>query len=223
MRRRPLGAHTLPVPSASTLLAFFFASVLIVAIPGPSLLFTVGRALSVGRASALRTVVGNAAGITAQIVAIAVGLGPLVASSALAFTVVKVGGALYLVWLGVQTVRHRRGFGGVDQDARPEPTAAGAVRAGFVVGLTNAKTLVFFMALLPQFVDRTVAVAPQLLVLGAVFAAVALVMDGAVALAASRFRDWFASSPRRMERVGGAGGLMMVGLGAGLLVTGRAD
>ncbi len=89
--------------------------------------------------------------------------------------------------------------------------------------MTNPKSLVFFMALLPQFVDRSGPVALQLLVLGAVFAVVALAGDGAVALAASRFREWFASSPRRMERVGGVGGLMMVGLGTGLLVTGRPD
>ena len=211
------------MPTASVLGAFFLASVLIVAIPGPSLLFTVGRALSVGRAAALRTVVGNAVGITTQIVAIAVGLGPVVASSATLYTAVKVAGGVYLVWLGVQTIRHRRDLSAVAVEQETRGAAAGAVRAGFVVGVTNAKTLVFFMALLPQFVDPARAVAPQLLALGLVFAGVALVMDGAVALAAARFRQWFASSPRRLERVGGAGGLMMIGLGAGVLVSGRAD
>ncbi|MBR7744257.1 LysE family translocator [Phycicoccus sp. BSK3Z-2] len=211
------------MPTSSTLLAFFLASVLLVALPGPSLLFTIGRALSVGRTAALRTVVGNATGIVVQIVAIALGLGPLVASSATAFTVVKVAGAGYLVWLGVQAVRHRRRTAAALTGPLPRERAGGAVWAGFVVGVTNAKTLVFFMALLPQFVLASQPVAPQLLALGTVFAAVALVMDGAVALTASRFREWFASSPRRMERVGGAGGLMMIGLGAGILVSGRAD
>ena len=96
-----------------------------------------------------------------------------------------------------------------------------AVRAGYVVGVTNPKTIVFFAALLPQFVVQTSAVLPQLVALGAVFAVLALLMDGAVALVASRARDWFASSPKRMERVGGAGGLMMLTLGGGLLLTGR--
>ncbi|MBP6525481.1 MAG: LysE family transporter, partial [Dermatophilaceae bacterium] len=90
-----------------------------------------------------------------------------------------------------------------------------------VVGVTNPKTIVFFAALLPQFVVPTSAVLPQLVALGAVFAVLALLMDGAVALVASRARDWFASSPKRMERVGGAGGLMMLTLGGGLLLTGR--
>jgi threonine/homoserine/homoserine lactone efflux protein len=89
------------------------------------------------------------------------------------------------------------------------------------VGVTNPKTIVFFAALLPQFVVQTSAVLPQLVALGAVFAVLALLMDGAVALVASRARDWFASSPKRMERVGGAGGLMMLTLGGGLLLTGR--
>ncbi|WP_030527110.1 LysE family translocator [Phycicoccus jejuensis] len=211
------------MPSAATVLAFALASVVIVAIPGPSVLFTIGRALSAGRRAALLTVLGNAGGILTQIVAIAVGLGPLVASSAAVYTGLKLVGAGYLVYLGVQSVRHRRDLAAALSSGLPPAPASHAVRAGYVVGVTNPKSLVFFMALLPQFVDRTGPVALQLLVLGAVFAVVALAGDGAVALAASRFREWFASSPRRMERVGGVGGLMMVGLGTGLLVTGRPD
>ncbi|MBT9255492.1 LysE family translocator [Phycicoccus sp. MAQZ13P-2] len=211
------------MPSAATVLAFALASVVIVAIPGPSVLFTIGRALSAGRRAALLTVLGNAGGILTQIVAIAVGLGPLVASSAAVYTGLKLVGAGYLVYLGVQSVRHRRDLATALSSGLPAAPASHAVRAGYVVGVTNPKSLVFFMALLPQFVDRTGPVALQLLVLGAVFAVVALAGDGAVALAASRFREWFASSPRRMERVGGVGGLMMVGLGTGLLVTGRPD
>lgn len=211
------------MPSVATVLAFALASVVIVAIPGPSVLFTIGRALAAGRRTALLTVLGNAGGILTQIVAIAVGLGPLVASSATAYTALKVVGALYLVWLGVQAIRGRRALtGAADRLPQRAPTA-GAVRAGYLVGVTNPKSLVFFMALLPQFVDPARPVAAQLLVLGAVFAVIALVMDGSLALAAARFRDWFASSPRRLERVGGTGGLVMVGLGAGLLVTGRPD
>lgn len=98
-----------------------------------------------------------------------------------------------------------------------------ALRTGFAVGMTNPTSLVLLAGVLPQFVDPAGEVGTQPLVLGPVFAVVALVGDGTVALLAPRFRDWFASSPRRIERVGGTGGLMMVGLGAGLLVTGRPD
>jgi threonine/homoserine/homoserine lactone efflux protein len=209
------------VPTSSTLLAFAVASAVIIAAPGPSVLFTIGRALSSGRREALLTVVGTAQGILTQICALAVGLGPLIATSATAYTALKVVGAGYLVWLGVQAIRHRRALStafGAEVVVTP---SLHAVRAGYVVGVTNPKTIVFFAALLPQFVVPTAPVLTQLVALGAVFAVLALVMDGAVALAASRARDWFASSPRRMERVGGAGGLMMVGLGTGLLLTGR--
>ncbi len=212
------------VPSPSTVLAFALASAVIIAIPGPSILFTIGRALSAGRREALLSVAGNALGILTQIVALALGLGPVIAASATAYTVLKVVGALYLVLLGVQAVRHRREVAEalVGGSAVATPVAH-AVRNGFVVGLTNPKSFVLLAAVLPQFVDPSGQVGLQLLVLGPVFAAIALVSDGTVALLASRFRDWFARSPRRMERVGGAGGLMMVGLGAGLLVTGRPD
>ena len=210
------------MPSASTLLAFAAASVVIIAVPGPSVLFTIGRALSSGRREALLTVVGNALGILTQICALAVGLGPLIATSATAYTALKVVGACYLVWLGVQAIRNRRALAEAFGSGVPVPAPSlHAVRAGYVVGVTNPKTVVFFAALLPQFVDQGSPVLVQLAALGAVFAVLALVMDGTVALAASRARDWFASSPRRMARVGGAGGVMMVGLGTGLLLTGR--
>ena len=212
------------MPSPSTLFAFALASAVIIAIPGPSVLFTIGRALSSGRREALLTVVGNALGILTQICALAVGLGPLIAASATAYTALKLVGAGYLVWLGVQAIRHRRALAEAFESGVPVSTPSlHAVRAGYVVGVTNPKTIVFFAALLPQFVVQTSPVFPQLVALGSVFAVLALVMDGTVALVASRARDWFASSPRRMERVGGTGGLMMVGLGTGLLLTGRAD
>ena len=212
------------VPTPTSVLAFALASAVIIAIPGPSILFTVGRALSAGRREALLTVAGNALGVQTQIIGLAVGIGPLIAASATAYTVLKVVGAAYLVWLGVQAVRRRRETAAALVGGLPttRPTLH-ALRNGFVVGLSNPKSLVLLAAVLPQFVDPAGPVALQLLVLGPVFAVVALLGDGTVALLASRFRDWFASSPRRMERVGGAGGLMMIGLGTGLLATGRPD
>ena len=212
------------MPSPSTVLAFALAAAVITAIPGPSVLFTIGRALSAGRREALLAVAGNALGILTQIVALAVGLGPVIAASASAYTAMKVVGALYLVWLGVQALRHRhRTAAALTGGATPPAAVLHAVRTGYVVGVTNPKSLVLLAAVLPQFVDRSGSVALQLLVIGPVFAVIAFAGDSLVALLAARFRRWFAHSPRRMERVSGAGGLMMVGLGAGLLVTGRPD
>ena len=151
------------MPSPSTLFAFAIASAVIIAIPGPSVLFTIGRALSSGRREALLTVVGNALGILTQICALAVGLGPLIAASATAYTALKVVGAGYLVWLGVQAIRNRRALAEAFDAGVPVATPSlHAVRAGYVVGVTNPKTIVFFAALLPQFVVQSSAVFPQL-------------------------------------------------------------
>ena len=98
---------------------------------------------------------------------------------------------------------------------------SGCVLEGFVVGITNPKTIAFFVAVLPQFVDHRAGAIPwQLAELGLIFFLLALVMDSAWALIAGTARDWFARSPKRVERLGTAGGVMMIGLGGTLLVTG---
>lgn len=214
------------VSSTSQLVAFVFASILFIQVPGPSLLFTIGRALTVGRRDALLSAVGNGIGVFGQIVALAIGLGALVAASSAAFTVLKLAGAAYVVYLGVQAIRHRgdarlamTGMSG----SSPSTSAWGSIRTGTVVGVTNPKTLVFFAAFLPQFIDATAPAAPQLLALGALFCAMAIVSDGCWVVAASRARDWFAREPRRLDHLGAAGGAMMIGLGATLATTGSAS
>ena len=217
------------VPRGSLLLAFLATAAVIVAIPGPSLLFTIGRALTVGRRAALLTVVGNALGLLVQSLLVAVGLGAVLAASAAAYTVVKLAGAAYLVYLGVQAIRHRGELAGALLAARSgggEPVAAQGVDRssllqGLTVGLTNPKTLVFLSSLLPQFVDPASAPQPQILALGAVFALMALIGDSVWALVAGRARDWFARSPRRLERLGAGGGALMIGLGLSVAVAGR--
>ena len=88
-------------------LGFGLVALVLIAIPGPSVVFTVGRALTYGRAVALTTVLGNSFGLLAALVLVSVGLGDLVATSDTAFEVLKLGGAAYLVWLGIQALRHR--------------------------------------------------------------------------------------------------------------------
>ena len=222
------------MPSGPLLLAFLATAAVIVAIPGPSLLFTIGRAITVGRRAALWTVVGNAAGLLVQSFLVAVGLGAVLAASAAAYTVVKVAGAAYLVYLGVQAIRHRGELaasllaarGGEAAGVGSGVAASAAVDRrslfqGLTVGQTNPKTLVFLSSLLPQFVDPASAPQPQILALGAVFAAMALVGDSIWALVAGRARDWFARSPRRLERLGAGGGALMIGLGLSVAVAGR--
>ena len=213
------------MPSLSQLAAFAVASIVLIQVPGPSLLFTIGRALTVGRRDALLSVLGNALGLLVQVAAVAIGLGALVAASATAFTILKTAGAIYVVYLGIQAIRHR-----ADARAALEARAVarrttpwGSVRTGMVVGATNPKTIVFFLAFLPQFIDGHAAAAPQLLMLGLVFALLAVLSDSCWALAASRARDWFARRPARLDKLGATGGVMMIGLGATLATTGHSS
>jgi threonine/homoserine/homoserine lactone efflux protein len=206
------------------LLAFLVIATVLIAVPGPSVLFVVTRSLTQGRRAGIATVVGNAAGVYVQVMLVAIGVGAIVQESIAVFTVVKLAGALYLVYLGVQTFRHRRSLA----DTLNVPAAPRQLRRmlgdAFVVGLANPKVIVFFVAVLPQFVDPSAgSVALQLLTLGAVFCLIALVCDGTWALAAGAARAWLVRSPRRLEAIGGAGGLVIVGLGAGLAVSGRPD
>jgi threonine/homoserine/homoserine lactone efflux protein len=206
------------------LLAFTITAMVLIAIPGPSVLFTVSRAISLGRVAGVATVAGNTVGAFTQVVAVAFGLGPLVERSVALFTVLKLAGACYLVYLGVQAIRHRRSLAEALGAEVERKTAARLVVDGFTVGVTNPKVIVFFAAMLPQFVDRQAGGVPmQIIMLGAIFAGIALISDSAWALAAGTARAWLASSPRRLALIGGAGGLAMVGIGTRLAFAGRPD
>jgi threonine/homoserine/homoserine lactone efflux protein len=212
----------LRVPTTSHWLAFLVASILFIQVPGPSLLFTIGRALTVGRRDALLSVAGNGIGIMIQVALIAVGLAAVVTASSAAYVVVKVIGASYVIWLGIQAIRHR-GDARSALDAPVVREKSGRVRAlrtGLVVGLTNPKTLVFFVAFLPQFVEADSGhVGLQMTVLGVAFGVMAICSDSMWALLASKARDWFARKPTRLDKLGATGGVMMVGLGATMLAS----
>jgi threonine/homoserine/homoserine lactone efflux protein len=201
-------------------LAFGVAALILIAIPGPSVVFVVARALSYGRAVALLSVVGNTAGLGVAMVLVALGLGTVVADSVLVFTVVKLAGAAYLVLLGVQALRHRSGVHVGEVVRRAPPAGLVAARQGFVVGVANPKAFVMFAAVLPQFVDPSTGAVPlQMLLLGSLAVVLGLVCDTSWALLASRLRSWFDASPRRGRAIGTAGGCSMVGLGVGLALT----
>ncbi|MDZ5620908.1 LysE family translocator [Nocardioides sp. HM23] len=212
------------MPSSSQWLAFVVASILFIQVPGPSLLFTIGRALTVGRRDALLSVVGNGLGLMVQVLLVAVGLGAVVAASATAYTAIKLVGAGYVIYLGIQAIRHRSDARlALDRSADDRPVRSNAltsVRTGLIVGATNPKTIVFFVAFLPQFSNES-AGSPgvALAVLGLVFAAMAIASDSVWALAASKARDWFARRPHRLDRLGASGGVMMVGLGTTMAVA----
>ncbi|MFI2215075.1 LysE family translocator [Streptomyces sp. NPDC020141] len=208
--------------STDRLLAFAAMSFLLIVIPGPSVLFVVGRALSQGRRAALTTVAGNTAGGYVLVVAVALGVGAIVERSVLVFTALKLAGAAYLIYLGVKAVRER---GSLHASFTGDVPSRGGLRTfweGFAVGVANPKTIVFFAAVLPQFVDQGAGSVPaQMLLLGLVFHVIAVTCDSLWGLTAATARGWFARSPRRLSLVGGAGGLTMIGLGVTVAATGR--
>jgi threonine/homoserine/homoserine lactone efflux protein len=202
---------------------FALAAGVLIVIPGPSVVFVIGRALSYGRGVAVASVVGNTTGLFCVMVLVSVGLGTIVAESRVVFTVLKLAGAAYLVWLGVQALRHRRGLR-VDGPARTPLGWWPAFRQGYVVGVSNPKGFMIFAALLPQFVDReSGSLIAQLLLLGVIAVLLGLVCDLTWAMAASRMREWFNASPRRGEALGTTGGVSMIGLGVALALTGRPE
>jgi threonine/homoserine/homoserine lactone efflux protein len=210
--------------SSGELLSYALASFVLIVIPGPGVLFVVGRALSHGRRTALATAFGHAAGNYVVAACVAVGLGSLLERSAQVFLVVKLAGAAYLVWLGVQAIRHRASLASALSSATAAHAGWRAMRDGFVVGVTNPKAFILFGAILPQFVNREAGHVPaQMLLLALVSVSIGLVSDSSWGLAASGVRAWFARSPRRFALVGGAGGLAMIGVGVTVALTGRTD
>lgn len=204
--------------------AFAVVALVIVAIPGPSVLFTVSRALTVGRRTAFLTVAGNAVGIYVQAIVAAFGMGVLVERSAVAFAVVKYVGAAYIVYLGIQAIRHRRSVAEALHQRIVPVAPLRAVRDGAIVGVTNPKTIVVFVAVMPSFADPAAGSLPvQLLILGLLFPFWGLVLDSVWAFVAGTARAWFARSPRRIAMIGGTGGFVMIGLGLSLAVTGRKE
>ncbi len=212
------------MPPTTHLLEFALTAFVLIAVPGPSVLFVVSRGVALGRRAALASVAGNTAGVLVVLLLVAVGLGAVVESSDAVFTAVKLVGALYLVLLGVRMLRARRRLAGL-RDATEAPKGTRTiVREGFVVGLTNPKAAIIFTAVLPGFTDPSRGHVPlQLLVLGAIFMAIGVVSDSAWAIAAGSARAWLSGSRRRLEGLTGAGGLVLIGLGLRLAMTGRRD
>lgn len=205
--------------SPSRLLPFAVLSLVLIVIPGPSVLFIVGRALAVGRREILFTVAGNACGEYFQVVAVAFGVGLLLERSVAAFTAVKLLGAAYLIGLGVRSLMRRSA--GLAPAAGGGVGTAAAFWQGTAVGASNPKTTVFFVAFLPQFVQRGgFDPAVQILILGLMWTGIALVSDSAWGFAAARAKNWLAGSPGVGNLASSASGLVMVGLGLGLAASG---
>jgi threonine/homoserine/homoserine lactone efflux protein len=200
---------------------YLVAAILIILAPGPSVLFAIARAISWGRAAAIATVAGNALGMFTLSVLVAFGLGPILQRSEIAFISVQVLGGLYLIYLGIEAIRHSRvQAADMINQGEVRPTALRSVRDGFWVGALNPKGLVFFAAILPQFLDRDGSnLTSQLLFMGATFAVLALIGDGTWGVLAGTVRNWMANTPSRLIAMRRAGGVVMILLGVFTLIS----
>jgi threonine/homoserine/homoserine lactone efflux protein len=208
------------VINTQNLTQFVLASVAIILVPGPSVMFVIARAVAWGRMTAVITALGNALGMLLLSVFIAVGLGPLLQRYALLLIVVQVLGGMYLIHLGVDAWRHRQEH--ADDMVKIEevkPSSYQILRQGFTVGALNPKALVFFSAVFPQFVDPDVgSITIQLLIFGAIFTALALLLDGTWGVLVGSSRDWFVTSRNRLVFLRTVGAVVMMALGVGVMI-----
>ena len=201
------------MPSSSTLASFLVLALVVIVVPGPSVVFVIGRAMILGTRGAIQSVLGNAVGVGVQIVAVSLGVGVLIASSPVFFGLVKIVGSLFLVYLGIEGIRHRK-------DLRLELNSASVVSTrktlvdSSIVGITNAKTLVFFIASFPLFVEEGGFAPPiQMLILGGIFFVIGIASDMVWAVVAGVARARLVASPRGLEWVRFGGGVALTLLG----------
>jgi len=200
---------------------YLVAAMVIILAPGPSVLFIIARAIAWGRATAVATVAGNVTGAFTLSLMVAFGLGPILQRSELAFIAVQLLGGFYLIYLGIDAIRNSKIHAAdmVNQgDLRPSPFTS--MKDGFWVGALNPKGLVFFAAILPQFIDKGSSnVTAQLVLMGATFSILAFFSDGTWGLIVGTVREWIATTPGRLITMRRIGGLVMITLGVFTLIS----
>ena len=200
---------------------YLVAAMIIILAPGPSVLFVIARAIAWGRKTSILTVLGNVSGSFVLSTLVALGVGPILQRVELAYIAVQWGGGLYLIYLGIDAIRQRAVHASDMTNQGPiGPTAFQSIRDGFWVGVLNPKAIVFFAAVLPQFVDiKSDQVTLQLIFLGLTFCVLAFFSDGMWGLLAGTARQWLAKSNERLERLRAFGGSIMIILGLAVLYS----
>jgi threonine/homoserine/homoserine lactone efflux protein len=203
------------IPLPSRLWEYLIATILIILAPGPSVLFTIARAIAWGRVAAIATVIGNAAGMFLVSVLVALGIGPLLQRSEILYNGIQWAGGAYLIYLGYAAIAASKvDAADMQKTVGGKPSFFTSVRNGFWVGVLNPKSVVFFAAILPQFIDQEKNnVTAQLLLLGAIFALIALISDGSYGLLAGTIRQWLAGDVKRLIFMRLTGGVVMIALG----------
>jgi threonine/homoserine/homoserine lactone efflux protein len=208
------------MPDTSNLALFIAAALLIAVTPGPGILYVAARTLAGGRSVGLASTLGTGLGGLLHVVAGAAGVSALVMASAEAFAFLKIVGAVYLVWLGVKTIRAARVKFPIDTRAG---NSKSAFRQGVLIEALNPKTAAFFLAFIPQFIDLAQAVATQFVVLGLISVALNTALDIVVVYAAAGARSGFAKRPAVIQRIREGSGFVMCGLGISLLFARRTS
>jgi len=205
----------------SRLAEYLVAAIIIIIAPGPSVLFVIARAVAWGRKVAVLTVAGNVSGSLVLSTLVALGVGPILQRWHITYIAVQWAGGLYLMYLGLDAIRKRAVHAADMTNQGPiAPTVRQSIRDGFWVGVLNPKAIVFFAAVLPQFVDiDDGAVTSQLIFLGLVFCVLAFISDGTWGLLAGTARAWLATDAKRLERLRAAGGTIMIILGVAVLIS----
>lgn len=200
---------------------YLVAAMIIILAPGPSVLFVIARAIAWGRKTSILTVLGNVTGSFVLSTLVALGVGPILQKFEVAYIAVQWGGGLYLIYLGFDAIRQRAVHASDMTNQGPiGPTALQSIRDGFWVGVLNPKAIVFFAAVLPQFVDiKSNQVTLQLIFLGLTFCVLAFFSDGMWGLLAGTARQWLAKSNERLERLRAFGGSIMIILGLAVLYS----
>ena len=200
-------------------LAFVLASTVLILIPGPNVTLLVATSLAYGARPALAALAGTSAAIALQLLVTVLGMTSLMALLASGFEWLRWAGVAYLIWLGV---RQWRAAPVALEDVAPRAVPQGALFwRGFLVSATNPKTLLFYAAFFPQFVDPASPPGAQLVLLSATFLALATLLDGGYALLAGRLRPWFRGERRARLRNRVTGALLIVA-GVGLALARRS-
>ncbi len=201
------------IPSAGNLGLFIAAALVLLLTPGPAVLFIIARSVEQGRLAGFISDLGIHSATLVHVAAAALGLSALLASSALAFSIVKYAGAAYLIWIGLRKIFGRSEAPGDDQ-ALARYSYWQLFRDGFIVNLLNPKTALFFLAFLPQFVEVSRGhVATQIAFLGLLFALIGFVTDGCYALAAGTAGGWLKRSRGYLKFERYVTGTLFIGLG----------
>jgi threonine/homoserine/homoserine lactone efflux protein len=210
-------------PNHTSLLIFVSTAALLLAIPGPAVLYIVGRSIGQGRNAGLVSALGIGVGTLVHTAAAAVGLSALLVSSATAFSVVKYLGAAYLVYLGIQRLRSKESLAAASDTSAPRVTLARVFSQGIVVNVLNPKTALFFFAFLPQFIDPARGhVATQILSLGILFAIMGTTSDSLWALFSGSVAGWLRGNQRWMRNERYVTGGILISLGVATALAGSS-